>query len=112
MLVRQPVITIQRVGDRRVSACEQMDARFEQYNTTFHANRAFVRKILRKCASVVPRLDRLMLTRMTQIQRVAVPKMMKEAEVDDIAPTGEQVVAGRQGLTMFHTAKTVEPRKR
>ena len=44
MLVRQPVITIQRVGDRRMSACEQMDARFEQYNTTFHATRAFVRE--------------------------------------------------------------------
>ena len=43
MLVRQPVITIQRVGDRKMSACEQMDARFEQYNTTFHATRAFVR---------------------------------------------------------------------
>ena len=27
-----------------MSACEQMDARFEQYNTTFHATRAFVRE--------------------------------------------------------------------
>ena len=44
MLVRQPVITIQRVRDRRMSACEQMDARFEQYNTTFHANCAFIRE--------------------------------------------------------------------
>ena len=26
-----------------MSACEQTDARFEQYNTTFHATRAFVR---------------------------------------------------------------------
>ena len=26
-----------------MSACEQMDARFEKYNTTFHATRAFVR---------------------------------------------------------------------
>ena len=43
MLVRQPVITNQRVGDRRLSACEQMDARFENYNTIFHATRAFVR---------------------------------------------------------------------
>ena len=43
MLVRQPVITNQRVGDRRMSACEQTDARFEKYNTTFHATRAFVR---------------------------------------------------------------------
>ena len=32
-----------------------------------------------------------MLTRMTQFQRGAVPKLMKEAEVDDIPPTGEQV---------------------
>ena len=44
MLVRQPVITNQRVGDRRMSACEQVDARFEKYNTTFHATRAFVRE--------------------------------------------------------------------
>ena len=27
-----------------MSACEQMDARFEKYNTTFHATRAFVRR--------------------------------------------------------------------
>ena len=27
-----------------MSACEQMDARFEKYNTTFHATRAFVRQ--------------------------------------------------------------------
>ena len=26
-----------------MSACEQMDARFDKYNTTFHATRAFVR---------------------------------------------------------------------
>ena len=39
MLVRQPVITNQRVGDRRMSACELMDARFEKYSTTFHATR-------------------------------------------------------------------------
>ena len=45
MLVRQPVITNQRVGDRRMSASEQMDAKFEKYNTTFHTTRAFVRKM-------------------------------------------------------------------
>ena len=39
-----PVIPIERVRDRRMSACEQMDARFEKYNTTFHATRAFVRE--------------------------------------------------------------------
>ena len=27
-----------------MSTCEQMDARFEKYNTTFLATRAFVRK--------------------------------------------------------------------
>ena len=43
MLVSQPDITNQRDGDRRMSAGEQMDARFEKYNTTFHATRAFVR---------------------------------------------------------------------
>ena len=40
----QPVIPIERVWDRGMSTCEQMDARFEKYNTTFHATRAFVRK--------------------------------------------------------------------
>ena len=39
MLARQSVITNQRDGDRRMSACEQMDARFDKYNTTFHATR-------------------------------------------------------------------------
>ena len=35
MLVRQPVIAIQRVGDRRMSAREQMDARLN--STTLHS---------------------------------------------------------------------------
>ena len=43
MLARQPIITIQRNWDRKMSACEQMDAWFEQYNTTVHATHAFVR---------------------------------------------------------------------
>ena len=38
-------ITITRVWDRRKSASEQMGARFEQHNTTFHATRAFVRNL-------------------------------------------------------------------
>ena len=43
MLVLKQSNTVQRVWDRRMSASEQMDARFEQHNTFFHANRAFVR---------------------------------------------------------------------
>ena len=35
MLVRQPVITIQRDGDKRMSAREQMDARLN--STTLHS---------------------------------------------------------------------------
>ena len=35
MLVRQPVIISQRVGDRRKSACEQMGARFEKIQHYF-----------------------------------------------------------------------------
>ena len=35
-----------------MSACEQMDARFEQHNTTFDATRAFVRPTFREIPTV------------------------------------------------------------
>ena len=45
MLVRHPVIQSTEMETEGMSACEQMDAWFEKYNTTFHATRAFVRSL-------------------------------------------------------------------